>query len=37
DFHDDLISTIGGLLRPGGRAVLVQPQRGGTVNLFMQR
>ncbi|CAN0440191.1 unnamed protein product [Ectocarpus sp. 12 AP-2014] len=37
DFHDDLISTIGGLLQPGGRAVLVQPQRGGTVNLFMQR
>eukprot|EP00903_Cladosiphon_okamuranus_P016033 g14804.t2 len=37
DFHDDLISTIESLLKPGGRAVLVQPQRGGTASLFMQR
>eukprot|EP00752_Nemacystus_decipiens_P008448 g7551.t1 len=37
DFHDDLISTIQCLLKPGGRVILVQPQRGGTTNLFMQR
>lgn len=31
------MSTIESLLKPDGRAVLVQPQRGGTANLFMQR
>ncbi|CAN0441184.1 unnamed protein product, partial [Scytosiphon promiscuus] len=37
DFHEDLIHTIRGLLKPSGRAVFVQPQRGGTVDLFLER
>lgn len=37
DFHQDLICTIAALLKPSGRAVLVQPQRGGTADLFMKR
>lgn len=31
------MSTIDGLLLPGGRAILVQPQRGGTADLFVRR
>ncbi|CAN0299010.1 unnamed protein product, partial [Laminaria digitata] len=37
DFHGDLKTTIETLLAPNGRAILVQPQRGGTVDLFMRR
>eukprot|EP00904_Undaria_pinnatifida_P002540 jgi/Undpi1/12287/HiC_scaffold_5.g01963.m1 len=37
DFHGDLKYTIETLLAPNGRAILVQPQRGGTVDLFMRR
>ncbi|GMI44270.1 hypothetical protein TrCOL_g1436 [Triparma columacea] len=34
DFHDALACTIGRLLKVGGRAVLVQPRRGGSLAAF---
>lgn len=38
DFHDDLVNTLDRLLHPiDGVAVLLQPERGGTMRQFLQK
>lgn len=37
DFHCDLIQTLLKLLSPNGRVIMLQPQRDGTLNLFVER
>jgi len=37
DFHEDLLHTLDILLAPAGAAVMINPPRGGTLDLFLAR
>jgi predicted nicotinamide N-methyase len=37
DFHDDFLYVLTHSLRPGGLCFLLQPRRGGTMDLFLEK
>ena len=37
DFHNDFLYVLAHSLRPGGFCFLLQPRRGGTVDLFLEK